>query len=137
MKKLRLARQAFEHDGIIGTLYDDSSGAIAVTLEHAYSSGHGDGSYIPKLPNGTYTCKRGMHRLHDLKPFETFEVEGVPGHDNILFHVGNWNDDSEGCILLGAKVLTGTSTVITESRITFSKFMNLLKDLNTFTLVVE
>jgi Family of unknown function (DUF5675) len=136
--KLRLVRQSYEHDGIFGTLYDDSSGAICVTLEHAYPAEDGTGGYAPKLQNGEYICVRGMHRLHDLKPFETFEIEGVKGHDNILFHAGNLNDDSNGCVLVGEKIEHFPKAWgITASRITFKKLMDKLQGLNTFTLIVE
>jgi hypothetical protein len=136
--KLRLVRQDFQHDGIFGTLYDDSAGAVCVTLEHAYPSERGDGSYLPKLQNGVYKCVRGTHRLHDLVPFETFEIEGVPGHDNILFHAGNLNDDSDGCVLVGEKIEQFPKAWgITASRITFKKFMELLTNVNSFTLTVE
>lgn len=136
--KLRLVRQDYEHDGIFGTLYDDNRGAIAVTLEHAYPSSAGDGSYVPKVPAGEYECVRGTHRLHDLVPFDTFEVEDVTGHDNILFHAGNINSDSNGCILIGTSVEQFPSGLgITESRRAFTRFMDSLKDVNQFTLIVE
>ncbi len=136
--KLRLVRQDHECDGIFGTLYDDSQGSIAVTLEHAYDAQLGNGSYVPKLPNGTYTCKRGTHRLHNLVPFETFEVENVPGHTNILFHAGNFNADSDGCILVGFAVAkTPNGLMITDSKITFKNLLSKLEGLDSFTLIVE
>jgi hypothetical protein len=46
---------------------------------------------------GIYRCRRLLSPKHG----ETFEVEGVPGRSHILFHEGNTEEDTEGCILLG------------------------------------
>ena len=88
-----LKRTEFRDDGIFGEL---SAGNLnLVTLEHSYDK-------KPKIPVGTYKCVRGVHHLANMvHPFTTFEVTGVPGHTNILIHPGNWNSDSEGCILVG------------------------------------
>lgn len=77
---------------------------------------------------------RGMHQLAGMKaPFETFEVMSVPGHQGILLHVGNFNEDSSGCILLGKDRAGG---MITQSTLTFEAFMKLQAGVNTFKLVV-
>lgn len=132
--KLKLIRTLFRNDGVFGHLEDDSATQIAVTLEHAYNS-------LPKLQSGTYTCKRGIHKLADLIPFETFEIENVTGHTDILFHAGNYNRDSQGCVLLGRRIVmnpdTPTELMITSSKNTFNKFLDILKGLNEFILVVE
>jgi len=135
---LTLKRTDNREDGIFGVLTETDSGKqVAVTLEHSYDSGLGNGSYAPKVPPGIYKCARGMHKLHNMRqPFETFEVMGVKGHKGILFHVGNWNNDSEGCILVGHGY-GGDPRMISQSRMTFSKFMALQHGINEFTLIVE
>jgi hypothetical protein len=135
---LRLERSYFGHDGIVGFLVNNELDDFCVTLEHAYDSGHGDGSYCPKLPEGTYECQLGTHRLHDGIPFQTYEILGVTGHDNILFHAGNYNKDSDGCVLVGEKqVLQQNGDImVTNSRETFKKFMEYLKNVEKFTLIV-
>ena len=125
-------------DGIFSELYYDSD-LFAVTLEHAYVQP--DGTWLPKLPRGdTYTCVRGMHSLEHWnmgRPFECFEVTGVPGHTGILFHVGNKNDDSDGCILLAKTLITTTPQwIIQTSLVTFEKFMAQLEGINEFDLEV-
>lgn len=136
---LTLKRNEALESGIFGVLLDDQGQQIAVTLEHAYDSGNGDGSYSPKTPVGTYTCVKGQHQLaHMTSPFETFEVTNVPGHTNILIHKGNYNDDSEGCILLGLAVQnTDTGKMITSSAPTFNKFMALQHNVDEFILTIE
>jgi hypothetical protein len=133
--KLLLQRLENTQEGIHGVL-KTSGQTICVTLEHAY--GHGtvnatDGViYEPKLPAGNYICVRGSHRLHS-GPIETFEVENVPGHKGILFHVGNTQADSEGCILLGT-VRSGDS--ICASKAAFHEFMQIMAGVNEFDLEV-
>lgn len=134
---LKLKRIDYFSDGIFGELSDSTGHKLAVTLEHAYDSGNGNGSYSPKLPNGTYTCLRGVHKLHDGVPFETFEITGVPGHTGILFHVGNYNKDSDGCVLVGTNQETvGKVHMIDESRYAFKRFMDSQKGKDKFTLTV-
>jgi hypothetical protein len=132
-----LSRTDYRADGIFGELYDDSE-EFCVTLEHAYVQP--DGSYEPKLPNGTYTCVRGTHTLEHWnkgQPFEAFEVTGVPGHTGILFHVGNKNADSDGCILIAQKLIqTAPFWIIQSSLVMFEKFMTEMEGINEFELVV-
>ena len=134
---LILTRVAKEEDGIFSHLESDQ-GLVAITLEHAYEQP--DETYDAKIQPGTYTCIRGQHQLHSMQhPFTTFEITGVTGHSNILFHAGNFNDDSDGCVLLGelvAKSATGAQ-MITNSRVTFEKFMRLQEGVDSFTLVVK
>jgi hypothetical protein len=131
---LTLIRTDAREDGIFGTL-EGPNGLIAYTLEHAYPRG---GIFTPKLPAGIYTCVRGLHQLANMKaPFWTFEITGVPGHTNILIHIGNYNDDSEGCVLVGDTILKGPTWMITDSRITFDKFMALQQGVDEFQLTVN
>ena len=140
---ITIENKDFENDGIYGILTGDNFQCHV--LSHAYDSGNGNGSYIPKVAPGTYTCKRSLHRLHGMDhDFETFEVMNVPDFQGkpvtgILFHAGNYNKDSEGCFLLGKQVTFGPNGghMITESKVTFEKFMALQAGVNTFTLTVK
>jgi Family of unknown function (DUF5675) len=128
---LTLTRKDFRDDGIFSELTDEKGNFVAVTLEHSYDS-------LPKLYDGTFSCIRGVHRLHNNVPFETFEITGIQGHTGVLFHVGNYNSDSDGCVLVGddVKDMDNGSRMIAHSMIAFSKFMALLEKVNEFTLVV-
>jgi len=130
---LTLQRLQSGVDGIFGVL--SGGGLVLKTLEHAYDDGHG--SWAPKLPAGNYTCVRGWHQLaHSPKPFETFEVVNVPGHSGILFHVGNYNNDSEGCILLGMATCSALPPMLLSSVEAFDKFMAVTAGLNFLSLRV-
>ena len=129
---LTLRRTEFRPDGVFGELSNDVGNVIAHTLEHAYDDGNG--GWAPKIPVGTYACVRGTHQLHGGGPFTTFEITGVPGHSGLLFHAGNWNKDSEGCVLLGE---AQSGNMVTNSRAAFVKFMQLQIGVDQFTLTVS
>lgn len=135
---LTMKRTELSADGIFGEILDDQNSLLFYSLEHAYDSGLGNGTFEPKIPPGIYTCSRGRHQLPSMSfPFETFEVTGVPGHINILFHVGNYNNDSSGCILLGSgRSLYSNPPCITKSKIAFDKFLVLQNNVNEFKLTV-
>lgn len=132
---LVLHRHQFLPTGIFGSLVSIDK-IIATTLEHAFSNSAG---WAPIVPIGTYACVRGKHQLEGMKePFETFEVTGVPGHTGILFHVGNYNRDSSGCILVGlAMVGDGQEKMISGSREAFKEFMNLQRFVDSFQLTAS
>lgn len=129
----QLVREESSLYGVIGKLKPLSGdGPSFVTLEHAYADGM---AFTAKLAPGLYTCVRHPpNRLH----YETFMVTNVPPFqgapvDGILIHRGNYNKDSEGCILIGLEKATGC---ILESEKAFDQFMELQKDVDTFTLQV-
>lgn len=127
---LTLTREAFLPTGVFGHLTQDTSlrPITWVTLEHSYDC-------LPKLPAGVYTCRRGMHRLaHMDHDFETFEILGVPGHQGVLFHTGNVNADSSGCVLLG---LVRDGDKIVSSRLGFGTFLAAQKGIDQFQLTVK
>ena len=137
---MRLVRTAFRFDGIFGRLYNDNGVPLAYSLEHAYTNDEGK-TWLPKIPlTGQFICVRGMHQLEGMtKPFETFEVTGVPDHTNILFHMGNFDKDSEGCILVGRDIVTqadGTD-MVTKSLHTFEDLMNSLVGVKEFMLNIS
>lgn len=57
--------------------------------------------------------------------FEGWEVADVPERSFIMFHVGNWARDTEGCILVGENFSwsAGNGPMVTNSRAAFSRFM--------------
>lgn len=134
---LALVRTEFRPDGIFGELRDPGGELIVHTLEHGY--GDGFGGIQPKLPDGQYTCVRGEHQLKNMPHlFETFEITNVPGHTNILIHVGNFDFDSEGCVLVGISVsqLNGRQA-LGASKSAFAKFMRVQDGCDSFQLTVS
>ena len=133
----QLTRTAFRADGIFSELRNDAAEELFVTCEHSYPDGYGN--FLPKLPDGIYVCVRGMHQLEHMKePFETFEITGVPGHTGILLHVGNFNIDSDGCVLVGfALVQINGQQAISQSQYAFNTFMSLEAGCDQFKLTVK
>lgn len=140
---MKLTRKIYVGSGIFGTLASENGFFTCRTLEHAYAGLNtiepdvtGSAPYYqPKVPPGVYKCVRGEHRLAHGGPFFTFEVTNVPGHTGILFHPGNINADSAGCILLGLG--QEGDVEITDSRVAFEKFMAFVAGLDEFDLVIE
>lgn len=131
---LILKRTDSNENGVFGQLTDSQGTFLLCTLEHAYDSELGNGTYAAKVPTGTYQCVRGKHKLANMTDvFITFEVQNVPGHTGILFHAGNFDKDSEGCILLG---LQRNGDMVTESRMAFHKFLDLQDGIDSFILTV-
>ena len=129
----------YRADGIFSELYDGLD-LFCKTIEHAYEQP--EGSWMPKLPRGvTYTCKRGFHRLEKYNKgdrFETFEITGVPGHTGILFHPGNFNRDSNGCVLPGTTLRTDANGwMVQHSQDAFAKLKSALVGVDEFQLAVE
>lgn len=139
--RMNLILRRFEASkaGIFSEIMDEKFNHIAVGLEHAYPHTEND-TFHPKLPPGVYDCIRGEHRLHEDDPFfSTFEVMGVEGHSGILFHTGNYNNDSDGCILVGDGIgmkLDGGKMIV-NSRLAFNRLLELQKECDSFKLTVE
>lgn len=60
-------------------------------------------SNISCIPMGSYPCKRVFNKklASGYVVKETFQLMDVPDRDGILFHVGNYIEDTHGCILIG------------------------------------
>lgn len=110
---------------------------FAVTLERPWRNNRVGESCIPPGPGGdssTYQCRRVLSPKFGV----TFEVMEVPGRSAILFHKGNIDDDSHGCILIGESFnpVLGKPG-ISESGHGFEEFLALLKMTDRFPLVVR
>ncbi len=114
-------------EGVFGELRDEAGELVCVTLERTFNG-------LPKLPPGTYLCRRGEHRLKHGPKFITFEITGVDGHFGILFHVANWAHELDGCVAVGTR--RGRECVLA-SRQAFAKFMALQEGVDEFLLVVS
>jgi hypothetical protein len=98
------------------------------------------GEWLPKIPNGTFTCVRGIHYLHS-GPVDTFEILGVKGHSGLLIcHIGNFPQaNSNGCVLSGRQISTMANgdQFITASKETYKAYIARLAGVTEFDLVVS
>lgn len=136
---LTLTNIDFTSNGIFGRLEDKDDTIELYTLQHAFpvvtDPMSASTTYMPIIKPGQYKCIRGQHCLPGMiAPFETFEITDVPGHTGLLFHCGNFNKDSEGCILLGLE--RDHCKDILNSRAAFEVFMKAQDGINEFLLTV-
>ena len=77
-------------------------------------------SNISCIPAGQYDCLR----YRSIKYPDTFEITNVPDRSKVLFHAGNFVENTMGCVLLGQSVgkLKGNRAVLNSGG-TFKNFM--------------
>lgn len=129
MKTLRLVRVTEYNNATLGVLCIDDSPEV-LTLEDAWRDNE---TRISCIPVGRYRIK-----LHRSPRFGvTYKILDVPERSDILFHPGNTNKDTHGCILLGLQYgrLDANSAVLA-SKSAFQKFMQLMGDVPEAELLV-
>lgn len=89
---------------------------------------------ISSIPAQQYLCRK---TYSDKFNYTTFRVMNVPGRTGILFHHGNYEKDTEGCILLGRNIGENNhGRMVADSFNTFNRFMNHMKNEDTFHLSI-
>lgn len=129
MEALILARVADSGLAMYGVLIHGRA-PFAVTLERPWKENR---RKISCVPAGTYECRR----VKSPRFGNTFQVMDVPGRSEILFHKGNLEDDTEGCILVGEAFnpVLGRPG-ITQSGEGFAEFLQLLQMTQRFPLTI-
>lgn len=128
--KMRLARTSYTPSGTWGILHDDKELPVCVTLENPWIDN------VPRvscIPLGLYQCIR----VDSPKFGVTFQVAGVHERTHILFHKGNTEFDTSGCILLGSRFgqLSDVPAIL-ESNPAFRLFMGLHATEDNFELAI-
>jgi len=117
MRVLELIRlRESEKHGTFGVLRIDKE-LLCWTLEPADRLNQQSRSCIPAQQ---YTCRR----YSSMKYPDSFEITGVSNRTKILFHAGNTDDDTAGCVLLGETIgkLSGNRALL-NSGATFRRFL--------------
>ena len=131
MRLFRILRVSDIEDGTFGVFFADYDIPFALTLERNWVQNKKEESCIPM---GDYICQR----IVSPKYGDVFEVINVPQRTHILVHKGNVEDDSKGCILIGEQFgFLKNKVAITHSGDGFNEFMNRLKGVSQFRLVIE
>ena len=92
---IELIRVSYNAYGTFGVLLKDGV-PMCVTLEDPWNYNKKN---ISCVPTGSYECiPHNGHRYKD-----TWVLKGVPKRTAILFHIGNTQKDTEGCILVGQR----------------------------------
>lgn len=104
---------------------------FALTLERTYEIA---GPKPTKIPAGIYRCTKSIFIKGN---YATYEIH-VPGHDRILFHKGNVEEDFDGCIGIGEQFgMLGPKPAILQSGAGFEEFMRRMEDVEFFDLTIE
>jgi len=90
-----LVREASSNKGTLGEILNPDGSHLCYTCERPWLNNISDRSCIPA---GTYGC---VPHNSDEHP-DTWELQNVPGRSSILIHNGNTENDSLGCIIVGA-----------------------------------
>lgn len=126
MSDFELVRVAKHQEGAFGVLLQDNL-PFALTLERTF----GEEVIIPP---GEFPCKQSTFNKGGYRTYEVL----VPGHEDVKFHLGNLETDSEGCILVGLEfgLLQGRPAVLL-SRLGFLEFMRRARGRRHFMLEVK
>lgn len=125
--RLQLKTVAVRPDGCFSALLWDGK-PFAVSVERTFED------VRPIIGNGSYDCQATVFQRGG---YATFEIL-VDGHTRILFHKGNTEVDSVGCVVLGTSFgqLNGQTAVL-GSQGAYDTFMQLTKGLKSFTMEVS
>lgn len=102
-------------------------GEVFHTLENPWKDNQRE---ISCIPEGDYLVKPYSSQKYP----DVYELQEVPDRSKILIHVGNYEKDTKGCILLGMGVDL-TNNMITHSSRALNRFRNLIGN-NTFYLSI-
>ena len=127
-------------DGVPGVLIKGVD-ILCMTLEEEWKD---NARNISCIPEGSYVCKRVTRPSGQV----TFEITGVIGRTSVLFHPGNTEEDTQGCVLVGMefgkKIVQDEDSgerreklAVLRSTEAFEKFMTLMGDRQTFILHVK
>ena len=132
MQRLLLHRTDYRKGGTRGVLFLPTGDTLH-TIENPWADNKQN---ISCIPEGTYDCSP---RRYYRGGYETFEVDGVPNRDLILFHIGNTELDVDGCIAVGLTkgTLGGLPAVLSSRPAFFDVFWPAVKDLDAFELKVR
>lgn len=126
MIQLEVKTVAVLSDGCFSVLLWEGR-PFAVSVERTFDSGQ------PIIQAGMYQCTRSHFNRGG---YDTFEIE-VQGHDRILFHRGNTEEDSIGCVCIAEKFgILNDKTAVLESVEGFTEFMNKTTGLDSFNMEV-
>lgn len=105
--------------------------AFCVTLEPKEFD---NAPFISCIPAGCYEMRKVVSFNHG----STYEICNVPNRTDILLHRGNWEKDTEGCVLLGQRwdKFKGNRMIL-NSGTTFNQFMDLMHPSKEARLIIK
>jgi len=131
MRQVTLVRLNTDpNHGTFGVLLIDGE-TFCVTLE-PYKRDNQVG--VSSIPTGQYICERYSSQKYP----NTFEITGVAGRTKVLFHKGNVDRATRGCVLLGQYFgKLKSERAVLNSGATFGAFLVALKNESKFMLTIK
>jgi len=130
--RFQLKRIAIHEFGAFGVLLKNNI-PFAVTLERTFEWNDPDG-YRVVVPTGMVLCNLSKYYKGG---YPTYELQ-IEGHSRVLFHKGNKEEHSRGCILVAESFHNfGSQPGIANSAGGFKEFMVLTGDVPAFNLEVS
>ncbi len=136
--RMELKRVSYSDHGTFGVLLYENI-PFAVTLERPWRDNRRSESCIPTGEYSCLRCRRSPdYDYADSPRFgDTFQVYNVPGRSKILFHKGNTELHSDGCVLVAESfAVMGDKPGVAMSAEGFNEFMKRAADGDSFTLEV-
>ena len=128
--KLKLIRDKDTGLATTGRLYCCDE-FLCFTLENTWKDNERQISCIPK---GTYNLElKEYGRFYDKYKHPIIKLVNVPNRSEILFHIGNYPEDTLGCILLG-KTIGNNGNAIWNSKDAYNEFYPIIKLANEITI---
>lgn len=132
--RLQLHTVSKREDGCFSVLKwkeveEEDGRPIAVSVERTFEN------LRTVLGNGLFLLKR---RRYNKGGYDTWEITGITGHTDVLFHKGNKEVDSIACVCVAESfVYFNNTTMIGDSKGGFNELMELTSGLNEFYLEVS
>ena len=126
--RFQLKRIAIHEFGAFGVIMKNNI-PFAVTLERTFEP---DNRVV--VPTGIVLCKKSRYYKGG---YPTYELQ-IEGHSRVLFHKGNKEEHSLGCILVAESYhVFGSQPGVANSAGGFSEFMALTEGVSEFNIEVS
>lgn len=128
MSLLRLIRYNHHSSATVGDLIFPC-GTVLKSLELPWLDNQ---NYVSCIPIGIYQVKKRMSpvvkRTSKGKYEEGFEICNVPNRTFVMFHIGNFPRNSDGCVLTGeTEGFHDGAPAVWNSGVAFDRFMELME----------
>lgn len=138
MKTIMIRRIITGIHGTFGTIIYENI-PFALSLEREWLDNQTGISCIPASEYKCTRCNKSPDYNYTNSPRfgDTFQVRNVKNRSKILFHKGNLDDDSHGCVLVGEQfgIIKG-SPGVQASKHGYNEFMDIMKNDDEFRLIV-
>lgn len=120
MIEFNIKRVIISNQAILGIWKDEKGLELCRTLENPYRDTIKDSA----IPCGSYECVKDS-----VGRFKFYKVLNVPDRQNIEIHQGNYESDTEGCILVGESwAIMNNKLSVTSSVKTIEKLKKILPE---------